>query len=180
MIRRAFSTQYKRPFRKFNQNLIPASQPIKADMQWLWHRPDPAPIPKAIQTVVSDNLILHQLVKPKPLHLVAHERVSAGLLTPEEAEKVLPPVVYGRHGQYEPRELSEQDYQLIKERYQSQPRDKKDVSLIACELQCSRQQVIDYVQRQKLAPVSARHRVRPKGVNKWHFTPKYVSARINP
>lgn len=166
-------------------------QPIREDMAWLWRRPDPAPEPKTLATELpAKRAVLHQVVRARALHELVQERLPQLAVTKgdgPDAERILDAVLPPRvgdstHGTYQPRALSADERQHLVQRYQALKAQgtTSRVSMVAMEFRCSKVQVLDEVYGVDREPYRAHkpRRRRPRGVNRWHFTPHYPSAQV--
>lgn len=89
-MRRSFSVSQSRNRTWCRQRLNASpNHPKRVDLEWLMQRREPAPVPKTVQTSLSDGSVFHAFVKRKPLYKYLDPKIHSEAVI----QGALPPLV---------------------------------------------------------------------------------------
>lgn len=187
-----FTSSTRHLHRKYDPSLLPEPILKRKDLEWIWRRPDPAPMPKTLTRQLEDGSKFHQFLHRPPLYSYIRD---PKLLTADQAEQILPPAIHDRrHGQFGYRELSEDDVEQIKQLRSSRTaavaadRTASSTSVVermpwgirslADRFQCSREQIIAVCHKHIPDDKPTTRKSRREIKWRWWHIKRYQSAQI--
>lgn len=184
--------------RYYDQSAHPPVTKTPHNLKWLWRTPDPPAYPKTIsKTLAEDGSEFHQFIRKKPLYEYVDEMIAANnKISPNVIEKTLPPIVFDRRqGPFEPRQLSQQEQEEIKNKFRDEmarpyvnSQETRGrwayICILAEQFQCSRSQIDELCRdmpgrqrRRQYDADSTLPESKPKF--QWWFKKKLASTQVS-